>query len=110
VTTAYALPNDLARQTEPPADGALSGTIHRDDRLEAVLFGVRTGQEFSEHTASLPAIMHFLSGESKVGLGVDTETAVGRTCMHSLALFPHSIRATAPLMLLFLLLKQPRVD
>jgi quercetin dioxygenase-like cupin family protein len=108
MTTAYRLINDLAHQIEPPADGTLSRTIHQDDRLKAVLFGFSAGQELSEHTSSTPAIMHFLSGEAKVGLGEDTVTAVGGTWIHMPAMLPHSIRAKTPVTMLLLLLRQPR--
>ncbi len=52
---------DLARQIEVPTDGTLSRTIHQDERLKVVLFAFSAGQELSEHTASMPAIMHFLT-------------------------------------------------
>jgi len=69
MTSAYTLVNNLVQEIEPPADGTLSRTIHQDDHLKAVLFGFSAGQELSEHTASTPAIMYFLSGEAEVGLG-----------------------------------------
>jgi hypothetical protein len=46
---------DLLREIEPPADGTLSRTLHKDERLKAVLFGLSAGQELSEHTSSTPA-------------------------------------------------------
>ena len=59
---------DLATAVSPPADGIISRTMYQDDRLKAVLFGFGMGQELSEHTASKPAVMHFLSGEADVTL------------------------------------------
>ena len=60
MTTPYELLTDLASQIEVPTDGTLSRTIHQDERLKAVLFHFSAGQELSEHTASTPAVMHFL--------------------------------------------------
>jgi quercetin dioxygenase-like cupin family protein len=103
----YTLLADLAHQIEPPADGTLSRTIHQDERLKAVLFAFSAGQELSEHTASTPAIMHFLNGEADVGLGDDTVAATGETWIYMPALLPHSIRARTAVTMLLLLLKQP---
>lgn len=106
MNTNYTLLHDLVHQVEVPADGTLSRTIYQDEKLKAVLFGFSAGQELSEHTASTPAVMHFLAGEAVVGLGNDTvETSPG-TWIHMPALLPHSIRTKTPVIMLLLLLKQ----
>jgi quercetin dioxygenase-like cupin family protein len=96
---------DLASQVAPPADGTLSKTIFQDEGLKAVLFGFAAGQELSEHTASSPAIMHFLSGESDVTLGPDKVAAKPGTWIHMPAQLPHSIRTKTPAVMVLLLLK-----
>jgi quercetin dioxygenase-like cupin family protein len=89
-----------------PDDGTLSRTVHHDDHLKAVLFGFATGQELSEHTASMPAVMHFLSGEADVTLGSDSLRASGGTWIQMPPQMPHRIRALSPVVMLLLLLKQ----
>jgi quercetin dioxygenase-like cupin family protein len=101
----YTLFADLAQQVETPADGTLSRTIFQDERLKVVLFSFRAGQELSEHTASTPAIMHFLSGESDVTLGSDKVAANAGTWIHMPAQLPHSIRTKTPAVMLLSLLK-----
>jgi quercetin dioxygenase-like cupin family protein len=101
----YTLFADLAKQIEVPADGTLSKTIIQDERLKVVLFGFAAGQELSEHTASVPAIMHFLSGESDVTLGPDKIAATAGTWVHMPAQLPHSIRAKTPSVMLLMMLK-----
>jgi quercetin dioxygenase-like cupin family protein len=101
----YTLLADLARQVEPPADGTLSRTIYFDEKLKAVLFAFSAGQELSEHTASTPAIMHFLTGEADVTLGPDKITAGPGTWIHMPAQLPHSIRTKTPVAMLLLLMK-----
>lgn len=98
---------NVSDQVELPTDGTFSRTIHLDENLKAVLFGFSAGQELSEHTASTPAIMHFLEGEADVGLGSDQVAAVPGTWIHMPALLSHSIRAKTPVKMLLLLLKQP---
>lgn len=95
----------LAEQVELPKDGTLSKTLYQDDGLKVVLFGFSAGQELSEHTASTPAIMHFLSGESEVTLGPDKMLAEAGTWIHMPAQMPHSIRTKTPAVMLLSLLK-----
>jgi quercetin dioxygenase-like cupin family protein len=96
---------ELAKAASPPPDGIISRTIYQDDRLKAVLFGFGVGQELSEHTASKPAIMHFLSGEADVTLGSKPLAATAGTWVHMAAGLPHSIVAKTPVAMLLLLLK-----
>jgi len=96
---------DVGAGVDPPSDGTLSRTLHNDDHLKVVLFGFSAGQELSEHTASMPAIMHFLRGEADVKLGPDTVSATAGTWIHMPAKLSHSIRAKTPVVMLLLLLK-----
>ncbi len=105
MTIPYTLLADLAQQVETPADGTLSRTIYQDEQLKAVLFGFSAGQELSEHTSSMPAVMHFLKGESEVTLGSDKVAASAGTWIHMPAQLPHSIQTKSPVVMLLLLLK-----
>jgi len=69
--TPYNFLANLADEITPPADGTLSRTVHQDEHLKAVLFGFSAGQELSEHTAAVPAVIHILSGEADITLGPD---------------------------------------
>ena len=46
-----------------PTESIVSRTIYRDDHLKAIVFAFAPGQELSEHTASVPAIIQILDGE-----------------------------------------------
>lgn len=96
---------DLAKEITPPADGTLSRTVFQNDQFKAVLFGFAAGQELSEHTASVPAIMHFLSGDAEVTLGPDHVSAATGSWIHMPAHLSHSIKATSNTVMLLLLLK-----
>ena len=80
--TPYTHINDLAKEAQPPEKGILSRTLFNDDRLKVVLFGFAQGEELSEHTASMPAILHFLKGEAKLTLGDDKHEAKAGTWVH----------------------------
>jgi quercetin dioxygenase-like cupin family protein len=95
----------LAEAVAPPADGIISRPVYQDDRLKAVLFGFGAGQELSEHTASKPAVMHFLSGQAEVKLGEQAVSAGPGTWIHMVAGQLHAIAARAPTTMLLLLFK-----
>ncbi len=99
---------DLVKEVQPPDKGILSRTLYNDDRLKAVAFGFAKGEELSEHTASMPAVLHFLQGEAKLTLGDDTVEAQPGTWVHMPKGMRHSIQAKSPVTMLLLLLKEPR--
>jgi quercetin dioxygenase-like cupin family protein len=105
MTTPYTHFLDVAKEVQPPDKGILSCTLFNDDRLKAVLFGFAQGEELSEHTASMPAVLHFLQGEATVTLGDDTVEAKPGTWVHMPKGLRHSIQAKTPVVMLLLLLK-----
>ena len=101
---------DLAKETSPPVDGILSRTLHNDEQVKAVVFGFGAGQELSEHTATMPAILQFLSGEASLTLGNETLEAGAGTFVHMPAGLRHAIRARTPTVMLLLLVKHDRTS
>jgi quercetin dioxygenase-like cupin family protein len=97
--------SDLAQEVRLPDKGILSRTLFSDDRLKVDLFGFAQGEELSEHTASMPAVLHFLQGEATVTLGDDTVEAKPGTWVHMAKGLRHSIQAKTPVVMLLLLLK-----
>ena len=105
MTMTYTHFSDLAKEVQPPDKGILSRTLSSDDRLKAVLFGFAQGEELSEHTASMPAVLHFLHGEAKLTLGDDPLEARPGTWVHMPKGLRHSIQAKTTVVMLLLLLK-----
>ncbi len=101
---AYTHCPDLAAQ-EIPADGILSRTLHNDDQVKVVLFAFSAGQELSEHTASMPAVLQVIKGQAQVTLGDDEIAADAGFWVHMPAQLRHRIQAKTPLVLLLLLVK-----
>ncbi len=96
---------DVTKEIEIPKDGILSRTIYSDDKVKAVLFGFDTGQELSEHTASVPAIVSIVKGEADFTLGDDKREVGAGAWIHMPANLPHSLKAKTPLVMLLLLEK-----
>jgi quercetin dioxygenase-like cupin family protein len=101
---------DLSQEAMPPADGILSRTLYEDEHLKAVIFGFGAGQELSEHTSTMPAILQVLSGEAQLTLGEDTFNAAPGAFVHMPAGLQHAIRAKTPTVLLLLLLRCGRTS
>lgn len=90
--------------TEIPADSIVSREVMTADGVKAILFGFAPGQELSEHTASRPAVLHFLRGEAKLTLAGDSMTVEPGALVHMPAHMPHSVYAVDEVtMLLYLL-------
>ena len=87
-------------------DSIVSRTLYEDDQHKAILFGFAPGQELSEHTASMTALLYFLKGEAKLTLGNAERTAADGTWVCMEAHLPHSILAETEVAMLLLLLKQ----
>jgi quercetin dioxygenase-like cupin family protein len=105
MTTTYTHILDLAKESEPPEKGILSRTIFNDEKVKAVIFGFAQGEELSEHTASMPAILQFIQGEATVDLGDDKHEAKAGTWVHMPTGQRHSIQAKTPVVMLLPLLK-----
>lgn len=97
--------SDLAKEAQPPDKGILSRTLFNDGRLKGVLFGFAQGEKLSEHTASMPAVLHFLQGEARVTLGDDRHEAKPGSWVHMPTGPKHGIQAKTPVVMLLMLLK-----
>ena len=99
---------DLAKEVEPPDDGILTRTLFNDEDVKVVIFGFGKGQELSEHTASMPAILHFMQGEATLTLGDDVVEARPGSWFHMPPELKHSVKTKSPVVMLLLLLKRAR--
>ncbi len=90
---------------EIPTNGIISRTLHSDDKLKAILFGFDQGQELSEHTSTMPAIIHILKGEARLTLGNDLKEAKAGSWVNMPPKLKHSVYAKTPLVMLLILVK-----
>lgn len=99
---------DLNAEVEIPKDGITSRAMHADANTRAVLFAFDAGQELSEHTASMPAIIHILKGEAKLTFGSDAFEAGPGAWAYMPAHLPHSVFAKTPVVMLLTMLKSAK--
>jgi quercetin dioxygenase-like cupin family protein len=104
-STSFVHVADLAKQIEVPANGTLSITVHQDEHVKVVLFGFSQGQELSEHTASVPAILQQVRGRARWRLGGEEVVAEPGAWAHMPANLPHAIVAESPSVMLLTMIR-----
>jgi quercetin dioxygenase-like cupin family protein len=100
----YTLIPDLTAHTDVPEQGTLSRVLHSDERVRVVLFAFGAGQELTEHTASVPALLQVISGRFRVTAGGETFEMGPEAWLRLDAHEPHSLLALAPSRLLLTML------
>lgn len=106
MNSAYTHFVDLAKEVEPPDDGILTRTLFNDDHVKVVIFGFGQGEELSEHTASMPAILHFIQGEATLTLGDDTVESQPGSWIYMPPDLKHSVATKTPVIMLLVLFKK----
>ena len=101
-----ALTDDIAVQ----ANSIVSKTAYADDAVKVVLMALDAGQELSEHTAAMPAVIEILKGQSRVTLGENAHELRAGAWVHMHAHLRHSVAAITPTVLLLTLLKCAKQD
>lgn len=101
----YTLIPDLPARAEVPENGTLSRVLHADDRVRLVLFAFDAGQELTEHTAGVPALLQVVSGCFRVTAGGDTFEIGTESWLRLDAHEPHSVLALEPSRLLLTMLR-----
>ena len=107
-THAYDAHGNIRDLIEFQADSIVSKTVFAGDHTKVVLMALDTGQELSEHTAAMPAVIHLLEGEADVGLVDDMHRLAAGAWVHMPENLRHSVRAVAPTVLLLTLFKKGR--
>jgi quercetin dioxygenase-like cupin family protein len=91
---------DLFAMAEVAAGGIVSKTLIENDHHKLVHFTFAPGQELSEHTASVPAVIHVLSGAGTVTLGDDRHPAQPGSLFYMPAGLRHAVHADGELVFL----------
>ena len=91
--------------TDIPGDSIVSRTLLGNADVKTVLFGFAAGQELSEHTASMPAIIHILAGEGTLKLGENAHAVTAGAWAYMPAGLKHAVTAKTDVRMLLLLLR-----
>ena len=105
MTMSHTFLTELGTAAGIPAQGTLSKVVYKDDRIRVVLFAFDQGEELTEHTAALPAVVQVLSGNIRLTMGEDTVEVQPGDWAHMAANLPHSVEALEPSVMLLTLLR-----
>lgn len=99
------IPNIIQELPTIPPDSIVSRTIHNNEHIKITLFGFAPGQELSEHTATVPAILEVIKGEAMITIGDERCAAQAGTLIYLPARLEHSLIAESEVAMLLYILK-----
>jgi quercetin dioxygenase-like cupin family protein len=91
--------DDIAALVEVQPESTVSRVVLRGEGARVVVFAFDSGQELTEHTASVPALLHVLSGHLTVTAGGSTFELRPGGLAHFAARLPHALVAREPTVL-----------
>lgn len=94
---------------ELPESTILSQTVLDSEDAKVVLFGFAPGQALSEHTASVPAIIHVLDGTGWIMLDGNQHALHPGAWIYIPPRLDHSLQADGELQILLILLQSARL-
>jgi len=100
----------LAAHVETPAEGILSRPLYTDAHIRATLFAMSPGEEMTEHTTTMEALLHFIEGEADITLGGEAFRAGPGAWVRMAPGLPHSITALTSLKMLLIVLRETRPE
>ena len=89
----YTVIDSLAGSVEIPKDGTLSRTIHQDKGVKVVVFGFAGGQELSQHTSAVPAMIQIVEGDVRFTFDGDERELSTGSWAYMEANVPHAVYA-----------------
>ena len=104
-----ALAADLKSMVEFARGGIVSKSVVEGPWGKIILFCMAKGQALSEHTASVPAVVHVLGGQGTIKLGTEQHQARPGSWFFMPARLVHAVYAERNLVfLLTMFQRQPR--
>ena len=85
-------------------ESTVSRTVMRAEGARLVLFAFDAGQELTEHTAAVPALLQVLSGHLRIAADGRTVDLMPGGVVHLGARLPHGVVAVEPSIMLLTML------
>ena len=96
---------DVAAEVEIPPDGTLTRVLYRDDQIRVVVFAFDEGQELTDHTAAVPALVQVVSGRIRLDMDGDPVELEPGSWVRMAANLTHAVLALEPSVMLLTLLR-----
>jgi quercetin dioxygenase-like cupin family protein len=98
------IPSLLDLIPEVSEDSIISRTIHKEGKVNAVLFAFDAGQALSEHRSAYSAVIQILEGKARLSLGTDTYELEEGAWLVMPPELEHSVYAQTTMKMLLLIL------
>ena len=86
----------LLDEVEIPKNGTLSRVVFNADGLRVVLFAFDTGEQLTDHAATVPAVVQVIKGRLEMTLGDQTVEIDPGSWVHMDAHLVHALVALEP--------------
>ena len=86
----------LLDEVEIPENGTLSRVVFNADGLRVVLFAFDTGEQLTDHAATVPAVVQVIKGRLEMTLGDQTVEIDPGSWVHMDAHLVHALVALEP--------------
>ena len=96
---------DIASEVEIPEEGTLTRVLYRDDQIRVVVFAFDEGQELTDHTAAVPALVQLVSGRIRLDLDGEPVELEPGSWVRMEASLTHAVVALEPSVMLLTLLR-----
>jgi quercetin dioxygenase-like cupin family protein len=102
---AYTLLDDVVDEVDIPTDGTLSRVLANQGPVRVVAFAFDTGQELTEHTASVPVIVQVTTGAFTIEVAGERHRMSPNSWLYLDAGEPHSVYAEEPSRMLLTMIR-----
>lgn len=92
----FAVFQNLLDEVEIPENGTLSRVVFNADGLRVVLFAFDTGEQLTDHAATVPAVVQVIKGRLEIALGDQTIEIEPGSWVHMDAHLTHALVALEP--------------
>lgn len=99
----FTVMENLLDEVEIPKNGTLSRVVHNAEGLRVVLFAFDTGEQLTDHSATVPAVVQVIKGRLEMMLGDQTIEIEPGAWIHMDAHLIHALVALEPSVVLLTL-------
>jgi quercetin dioxygenase-like cupin family protein len=92
----FAVLANLLDEVEIPENGTLSRVVFNADGLRVVLFAFDTGEQLTDHAATVPAVVQVIKGRLEMTLGDHVVEIDSDSWVHMDAHLVHALVALEP--------------
>jgi quercetin dioxygenase-like cupin family protein len=96
---------DLVAEVDIPDEGTLSRVVAKEGPVRVIVFAFDSGQELTEHTASVPVVLQAITGVLTVEVGGERHRLMAGSWLYLEAGEAHSVFAEEPSRLLLTMIR-----